>query len=347
MPTWMLRCTRIGELLLYINLAAILVSDYTSRLSTFLGMSQHDWLNSNSFVQEVATGNGIEPYRSRVLVPFMLVGISRSSSFTPFRVDLGTAHWIYYVVCLTLIMFVTQRMLESLGYSRSAGVVGGLLVGGLLPIALRDHGYQAWSWLEWCLVPAAIWLARKQAATWLIVLLSAIAALNRETAILIPLALIAVAASDSGRSKGIQPYVSSIASLATVGAVLAVLKVIWPGPGAAREITLQAVHQTNLVEANIYQTMINVGLLLGALSLLSLIGLATRHVPKSAVYVAIAIIPPTLAYWLYFALWWEVRVLGPVVIALVPLAISGLGMSPRPQEGHENQHSSSDIKRLN
>ena len=292
-------------------------------------MSHHDWFQSTSFVIDIARGDGVEPYRSRILVPLVLLGASKLSSFTPVPIDVSTAHWGFYALCLTLAMVATRLMLRSLGYSRAAGIVGALSLGGLLPIALRDHGYQAWSWLELVLIPTAVWLAAKRVNVWIVAPFSVFAALNRESAILVPLIFAVVALSDRQRSKVPKSFIPAIGSLVAVVLTLACLKFVWPGPGQGREITIDTVHQKHLLPDNIPLTLLNVSLLVGSLLILGAVGLLAKRVPRAAVYVFAAIAPLTLTYWRYFALWWEVRILAPLVISLIPLAVSGLGFHPR------------------
>jgi len=63
---------------------------------------------------------------------------------------------------------------------------------------------------------------------------------------------------------------------------------------------------------------------MGAIFITTLLGLLRGKAPRESLWIAAFTVPPLLAVWLYFALWWEVRVLLPVVILLLPISLSAL-----------------------
>ena len=230
-----------------------------------------------------------------------------------------------YVVCFFAFLVGTRFMITSYGYSRSIAFGSGILAGVLLISMFGDHGYQAWSWLDLALIPAAVVIVPLRPHwTAAFALLVLIGCLNRETSLLLPLVPLSAYLITRGK-----PGSRAVLRLTIVGALVAVsvtilLRTVWPGPAAARVMSLGEIWRLNTEADAIGTTLTNVTLVFGALVLLATYAIHKRSAPPLALVIALTVGGTTLAIWLVFALWWEVRVLGPLLVVLLPMAVAGL-----------------------
>ena len=185
--------TPVTELLVYFSVAYILLVDYLSRLNQIIGIDQQAWFAPGNFVELIADGQAEDPYRQRLLVPWVVIYLDRidDNALNILRLDQIQAG--IYLLMFVLLLFVVQQMLTTFGFSRATGMAGALLVAVLLPLAFRDHGYQAWSWLESTFFALAIIMTLRKTPLILFALLGILAVLNRETAIVLPLIPLAIA----------------------------------------------------------------------------------------------------------------------------------------------------------
>ena len=320
------------ELFLYTNVSWILLGDYVTRLNEFIGIDQLEWFSPGNFVEQIAQGSAEDPYRGRILVPWILVHVERADGFMFNLLRLDQIQFAYYLFAFVLVLFMCRVMLTALGFDRAVGLGGALLVAALLPLALRDHGYQAWSWLEAATFPLAVIMTLKKVPLFLFAILGFFAALNRETAIILPLIPLAVAWSNR---QSLSPPQRETRYLLMAGALACstlltrlILMFIWPGQAEVRVITPDEVREWNLLPESLFLTAQRLIPFLGGLIILTCVGLVLRRYPKDSLSIAVFTIPPLVAIWIYFALWWEVRVLLPVVILLLPLALSSI-FAPR------------------
>lgn len=309
------------EVLAYVNLSWLIVRDYLDRLTTFIGFDQDSWF-SLGFVESIARGEGIDPYRGRLLVPLAVVTIGKIDDATLDVLTLAQIQALCYLVCTIGLALSVRIMLSAFGFNKSSAFGGSLLILGLLPIAMRDHGYQAWSWFEALTIPLAVTIALRRRTVLQFVLLVAFASLNRETGILLPLIPLAIAASGwQEESRCV------LAKMAVLGGVIAVtirviLMTIWPGPTDQRELSLDLIHEFNQ-GSDLWQLFLKLFMLLGVIVAASFVAVTFRLSPQPATWIAIFLVPPYFGVYLYFALWVEVRVLFPVVLVLLPVALGG------------------------
>jgi hypothetical protein len=320
------------ELILYINVSWILLGDYLTRLHQFIGIEQPEWFSPGNFVEQIAQGSADDPYRGRILVPWILVQVDQADNFMFNLVRLDQIQSVYYLFAFVLVLFMCRVMLTTLGFDRAVGLAGALFVAALLPLALRDHGYQAWSWLEAATFPLVVIMTLKKMPLLLFAFLGFFAALNRETAIILPLIPLAVAwsnrQSDSPSQGGARYLLMAVTLACSTVLTRLLLMFVWPGQAEIRVNTTDEIREWNLLSESLLLTAQRIVPFLGGLVVLTVIGLVLRGYPKNSLIIAVFTVPPLVAIWIYFALWWEVRVLLPVVILLLPLALSSI-FTPR------------------
>ena len=151
-----------------------------------------------------------------------------------------------------------------------------------------------------------------------------IGSLNRETSLLLPLVPLSAYLITRGK-----PGSRAFLQLTIVGALVAVsvtilLRTVGPGPASGRVMSLGETWRLNAEADALGTTLTNVTLVFGALVLLAAYAIHKRSAPLMALITALTVGSTTLAIWLVFALWWEVRVLGPLLVVLLPVAIAGL-----------------------
>ena len=310
------------EVVFYLNVSWLLVNDYILRLISYSLQSQESWFDSSGFVEEIAAGNAVEPYRTRLLVPWIVVGLNNLDDLTLNVLGVAQFQRLFYVLSFALLMLLIRLMLTSLGYGKGVGLAGAFLTAALLSIALREHVYQAWSWLEGVTFALAVILSLRLQKMLPFVLLVVAASLNRETAIFIPLIPLAVAIA---RWRTSQRW--RLIRLAVVGIVAAVvvrigLMFVWPGPTTERTIAIETIREWNQQLPRL--TIENLSIFLGGLIVATIIALLLRNPPRESVWIAALTVPPLVSVWLYYSLWWEVRVLLPVFILLLPIALSAV-----------------------
>ena len=315
----------VAELVIFANLALILGVTYVTQLNAFLGESQASWFGRESFVFDIASGDGDDPYRWRLLIPVSVVGLDFLDNRMLDIASVAEIQMVVYVVCFFALLVGTRFMMTGYGYSRSIAFGSGILAGILLIPMFGDHGYQAWSWLDLALIPAAVLIVKLRPHwTAAFALLVLIGSLNRETSLLLPLVPLSAYLITRGK-----PGSRAFLQLTIVGALVAVsvtilLRTVWPGPASGRVMSLGEIWRLNTEADAIGTTLTNVTLVFGALVLLAAYAIRKRWAPPMALVIALTVGGTTLAIWLVFALWWEVRVLGPLLVVLMPVAVAGL-----------------------
>ena len=314
----------IAEFVIYLNIAWALVYDYVARLNAFTGMDQETWFTQVSMVDDIASGDGVDPYRYRFLVPVTATWIENIDNRTLDLVSMAQVHRLYYLLSLFILMWVVRLMLGAFGFSRSVGFAGALFLATLLPVALRDHSYQAWSWIESVLVALAVLVTLRRPSVASYGIISFFAALNRETSIILPLIPLAVAISRRQSPERARLLSVAVTSLVIVASTQLFLRLIFPGPSGGREISVRGIWDTNLKPDLLNLSRENVTILISSITITALLGIFLRRTPRDSLWIAGLTVPPLLAGWLIFALWWEVRVLLPVVILVLPISLSSM-----------------------
>jgi hypothetical protein len=215
-------------------------------------------------------------------------------------------------------------MLTCSGYQREVAIAGALFLGALLPIALREHGYQAWSWFEAITFPIAVILSLRYRSVSLFAILIVLASLNRETSLFLPLIPLAVAVSNWGGRDRNKLIAMSVVGFSIAIVIRLFLMFVWPGPTNEREISIEMVRESNSIPELASLARSNVLTLLGALVVCAVIAVLLKNVKRENMLIAILTIPPLLTIYLYYALLWEVRVLLPVAILILPISLGAL-----------------------
>jgi hypothetical protein len=295
--------------LLAIVVMAVSVStfDYVHRVTPDQVLLEH---------RAIVDGVAQDPYRYRILAPAVIDATTWvAARFAPYGTAFAAAEAAYDAVALMLMLALLYRYLRC-WFAEDAAMVGMLLVACTMPIALREHGYSPGSLLEPSLMTAAL-LCVMTNPIGLVPLITVVATLNRETAVLIPLAVVCAA---SDRPHAGRVFVYAAASLLLWIATFVALRA-WIGP-AARAVTLAEIWHLNLSAWGRAKAMANVPLFAGVVGwLLALAGFfRAPAVVRRTAAVAVAYLP----VYAVFGLWFEVRLLMPMYPILVPLMLSAL-----------------------
>lgn len=315
------------ETLIYLNVSWLVVNDYVLRIMQYSLQSQESWFADSGFVQDIAAGNAVEPYRTRLLVPWIVVGLNNLDDATLDLFGIAQFQRLVYLISFTLLMLVIRMMLTSLGFGKGAGMAGALLTAALLSIALRDHVYQAWSWLEGVTFALAVVMSLRIPSPTLFSLLVGVASLNRETAVFLPLIPLAIAFSRWNTPQRRQLVIVAASGFVVALALRLGLMFVWPGTTSERTIDIATIREWNQELPRL--TIENLSVFLGGLVVAAVVALLLRTPPRESLWIAALTAPPLVLVWLYYSLWWEVRVLLPVFILLLPISLSAVVGHPR------------------
>jgi hypothetical protein len=311
-------------LVLIVSVSAVLAHGYLNRVDR-----RH--LAARLALQaRIIDGTAPAPYRYRVLVPFATEGLTRALTV---RLPPEKSFELAYALYDFLAVFFLLAMLfwwSRTWFTREQALVGVLFVAATMPIALQNHYFQPWSLLEPPLVTAAL-LAMHRRRYWLVAGVSVLAALNKETAILIPLAFLLTMDPAGPTSTPRLPEWRPIV-------LLAGLLIAWAGVFGGLRYGLghsslvsriPGIFERNLLPANLMLTAVHASLFLGGLWIFAVAGI--RHAPPFIRRVA-PIVPIYLLFVAVWGVWYEVRVLMSLYPVLVPLGLSFLylrdGRSP-------------------
>ncbi len=274
---------------------------------------------------EIVTRTAEDPYRYRVLVPGGIYVLQRLGLASPDGAGLDRLYAIYFLASLLAILLATRWLLGSLGFDRGHALAGALLAGALLPLTLRDHGFQPWSWLEAVTVLLAAGLTTLTPRPWLFAALMVVATLNRETAVVLPALAVAAAVVHRRDTRLRNRWLSTATlGLAAWGATRALVYLV-VGRADSRVITVEEIYAMNTSPGAAQRTAaVLFLLLLGGVTLSAVLAAVTRRLSPWPFWTALLGVPPYLGGWLVFAAWWEVRVLLPALLILIPAALSAL-----------------------
>ena len=266
--------------------------------------------------REVIDRTAQAPARYRVLVPFsmelMIRPIARVSGYdAAFRIVYAG----FYGASLFGLLLMLQRYME-LWFSAEHSLIGVLLVAATLPITLRYHTFAPWSILEAVMMTMGLkWIAQQK--TWVILLLTLIATLNRETAVLIPLAALLDAAASRATPRR---FMIPLIALAVWLVAFVVIR-HWRG-SAADLLTLNAIWTMNTSAQGLKTAVPAVALFLGVTGWL-LAGYGVASAPpfvRTMLWLVVFYLP---LYFVY-GYWYEVRLLMPLYPVLVPSMVAGV-----------------------
>jgi hypothetical protein len=250
------------------------------------------------------------PDRYRFVLPMIIDGpisVLRHSMSANDAFDRTYA--VFYVLALPAFLASLFAYLR-VWFPTEAALVGVLFVAATLPIAMRPHEYGPHSFLEPTLFSLSL-LCIVRERRFLLALLVAIAAMNRETGVFLVLCY-AVARPLSQQRL--------MTTLAYAGIWLAVFigERLYAGDGG-RYWTVDKIFSSNL--SNPWLAVFNVATLLGVFWWFAAAGF--RRAPPFVQRVA-TVIPVYAAVVAIWGIWWEVRLLLPLMPLLLPLALSFL-----------------------
>lgn len=263
-----------------------------------------------SFQAGILEQNIEAPDRYRFVLPVMVEGpievlqrsMSRDDAF-------DRAYAVFYVLALPAFLaslFAYMRV----WFPAEAALVGVLVVAATLPIAMRPNEYGPHSFLEPTFISLSLLCILRERRLWLAVLV-AVATLNRETGVFL------VVLSAVARPLDTQRAITTLAYGAIWFTVFIGLR-LYAGD-ADRYWTVAKIFSSNLSQLSL--TLFNVAALLGVFWWFAAAGF--RHAPAFVRRVAV-VIPAYLVVTGVWGVWWEVRLLLPLMPLLLPLALSFL-----------------------
>jgi hypothetical protein len=250
------------------------------------------------------------PDRYRFLMPAISEGpIAVLSGSMPRAAAFDRVYTVFYVIAMAAMLWSLFAYVR-VWFTDEQALVGVLFVAATLPITTRQHDYAPYSFLEPTFFALALLCILKD-RRFLLGLLIAIATLNRETAVFIVF-LYAVSYPPTR-----QRIVTTVA-YATIWAVV-LLATRWYGGESELYWDVGKIFVANLSQPLV--TVFNLVALFGIFWWLAADGL--RRAPPFVRRTAL-VIPPYIATLAVWSIWWEVRLLLPMMPILLPLALSSL-----------------------
>jgi len=272
---------------------------------------------------QILRGTAESPYRYRVLVPFVGEALTRAlGAVLPGDRAFLLAYALYDLAAIFFLLGVLYRYLRA-WFSNEQALVGVLFAAATMPMALRDHYFQPWSILEAGLFAAGLLCVRDKRYR-LLALVVALASLNRETAVFIPLAFLCAFVGAKGEDGANRPSGAKAALL--FGGYVAIWAAIFFGlraflGDAPRVVTVEELLARNTNAAAIFRSVMRVALIFGAFWIFAVAGF--RRAPGFVQRTAL-LAPPYLAVIALWGVWHEVRLLMPLYAIVIPLGLSFL-----------------------
>jgi len=275
------------------------------------------------FHNHILNNTASSPFRYRLLVPSatnIIIQILRE--FTNYRNAFLIGYLIFefgtIFALLSLIFLFAEQWFPS-----EYALIGALFVAGTMSIALRDHYFQPWSYLEPCLFTLGLLLIYKKMHFSLCVVI-ALGAFNRATAVFIPLAFLFTNVDLVGMVRKKSKVDKKIIYLCIIyfavwGLIFAGLRYSLGTTAPAHTVKELWVFNTNL--GALIKAGINNWLFLGFLWLFAILGF--KHAP---VFIkrATLILPFYFLVIIIYGVWFEVRLLMPLYPILISLGLSYL-----------------------
>jgi hypothetical protein len=274
--------------------------------------------------ERIMNGTAEAPYRYRVLVPAVCealrrmlgVAMSRDAAFL-------LSYALYDLGAVILFLWLLFAYLRG-WFPRERALIGVLFAAAAMPVALRDHYFQPWSLLEAALFTAGLVCIYRRRLL-LLAAVTALASLNRETAVFIPVAFLVANTGARGGLNGDRPDGRRTALL------FAGYAAIWAAAffglraalGSAPDvITLSEIFARNTTAGGLMRSALRAAALFGAFWIFAVAGF--RRAPRFARRMALVAIPYVAAI-LVWGVWYEVRLLLPLYAIVLPLGLGVLG----------------------
>jgi hypothetical protein len=267
--------------------------------------------------EEVIHARGLAPNRYRILAPALLEAATMPvrALFPPDVAFRRT--FTLFTFAEFILLLVTHYLYLRIWFTEEQALVGMLAIGCILRITLEDFAipYQPWSYLEPSLLALGL-LAIVRGRTGLVLLLTAIGSLNRETGVLVPFALLIDAIARRSRKN----LVMGLAGIVLSVVVFFTLRVTI---GYAPQVfTLGEIWHWNRHPEAFRGAIQNVVLFLGGTGWI-LAACGFRRAPefvRQTFWLLLFYVP----MYLVWGLWLEVRLLMPLYPVLIPSLLSCL-----------------------
>ncbi len=269
---------------------------------------------------QIVAGDAPSPYRFRILVPFSIELLKNAlDNYMSIKTSFLLSYAVYDLLSIFFLLASLFFWLRT-WFNSEQGLIGVLFIAGTMPIALQNHYFQPWSYLEVGFLSVAL-IAIHKNRYWSLFFLVALASLNRETAIFIPLIFLIININ--------------FANLKTTNVYKTILKfcgllVMWAAcfwgvryyQGSAPHIeTIEGLLLRNITKHSLLLTFVNCGMFLGGWWIFAIMGF--RNAPRFIKKVSL-IAPFYLLIIIVWGVWYEVRLLMPLYPILVPLGLSFL-----------------------
>ena len=260
----------------------------------------------------IVTGLAPAPFTYRVLIPYLAsVILAILSKVIPYQHAFIGLYGIIDFAGIYLILWTLYRYLRG-WFDESVSLVGSLFCAATMVIALRDHAFSPWSFYETGFIGLAlIWIREKKFAHlyWLI----PVAALNRETAVLIPLLYLATQWDTESQK---QVLTKGMIFLGLWCIIFVGLRVFLGNH--ANIIEASELMRLNFSPGNIIRTIVKVTVFFGIFIYAGIAGL--RYSPQFLKRTW-RVLPLYLSLYLVFGAWKEMRLLMPLYYFLIPAGL--------------------------
>ncbi len=274
--------------------------------------------------REIIDGSAKAPYRYRILVPFVMEGMLKilpQSISTNKRFLLSYSAYNITVVFFMLILLFTYM---RLWFTIQQSLVGILFVCSTIVVAMKNHFYQPWSFLETALFTFGL-LAIFKKKYFLFAVLVVLATLNRATGLFLTLAylLISINMGVSQDNKGMPPLLNRQDFLRFLVYFMLWLTIFfglrWILGESGSVHTIKELWILNTNPVRLLHASINIAMFLGLFWLFILLGFRCS---PSYVRKTVRIVPFYILVIAIYGVWKEVRLLMVLYPIIVPLGLS-------------------------
>ena len=309
-----------GALILILSGSAVLAYGYFNRIDA------PNFEERLKLHNQIIAGTASSPYRYRLLVPYLVEGLNKVLSlFLPIKDAFLQSYKVYDLLAIFFLLAMLYYWLKT-WFTNEQALVGVLFVAATMPIALQNHFFQPWSFLEAGIFSAAL-LAIHKKRYWILTFLVICASLNRETGVFIPFIFfltIDIKIIFNTKSKVAWKPILLFGGLLLTWAVVFLGLRYFRG-NISPIANIAELFARNTTRANLSVTLENGSLFLGGLWVFACLGY--QYAPPLLKKVAL-IIPFYLFTILLWGVWYEVRLLMPMYPIIVPLGLSFLYSRP-------------------
>ncbi len=302
-------------IILILSVSAVLAYKY------FYSIDKPNYEPRLELHNQIISGVAPSPYRYRVLVPFTEEFIIKAlSTVSSTKSAFLTSYALYDFAAIFFLLFMLLLWLKT-WFTQEQALIGTLFTAGTMPMVLQNHYFQPWSLLEAGLFSAALLLIY-QKRHFLLAILVALASMNRETAIFIPLAFLTTINFKAFlKHKNIDwRSILFFCGLILIWASV-FLGVRYLRGDAPHVETIRSLISINTAKGSLSKTFVNIILFLGGMWVFAFRGF--KYSPRIIQSFAM-IIPIYLFTIIIWGVWYEVRLLMPLYPILLPMGLSFL-----------------------